>query len=461
MAESLQSSVVVTDLPSNENYISKSVMPGNIAPVSTHRKYAAAADGFVALAPIPAKFGTPALANGIIGWLATFDSSTDGQLAAGQSIRLVAHGPAAVRAHHSGWTNFDWAIHAANPHTPSVVAAPTVALAAQNHGNTVVSLAHIRSFDEPGGIDINILRAADDRTHLWRPVPLYQGSGRDYSPPMTPDRLFLSDDEPFLWSYEGPALYGGYFEFTGASLADMVNDTWGSNAVINTLHGNSIETQYHRTGRTGAFRCRIPSYDGMPEPCLVKPWNTDDTRAPEVWLFAPETNNGAPTGRWEIYRSRWKSGQRQRIAWRHTSGIYGDREYLDDDDAFTAGRTTYPRHNRYGFAFETDWRNHAHRVAVVGPFPTANVIYGPNPERDPSTGRTSLITSPAGPQFRIERDRKRYGVLHLVYASFGASDYYGDINAGEVWFCSSRNDGRSWSTPTRALHQDLYAGGGI
>lgn len=458
MSVSARSGIIVTDLASSENYLTKTAMVGG-PPVNINRKFAHGAKGFVALAPIPPRFASADLANGIIGYYAPLDSSSSHQLSPGQAVRLVAHGPGPVRSHSSGWRALGGPI--LGPGGRAQQEPPNVALAAQRHGDTVVGIVNVPTLAEK--LVATVIKSAGDiQTKVIDIAP-------DMASPFTANRLFISDsDDPFVWSYEG-APNQFFCEVTGCRLSDLVGDTMGTKFVHYVATNNHSDGQTHRTGASGAFSCWLnwpeASMASPPiDPCFVKPWATDAMPAPELWFFVPEYNGGARTGRWEIYRSRWLAGQRRRGHYEHPSGYYGFSEYLDDDNAFNAGTNTFPRRNHYGFAFESDWYNHAHKVGVTGPFPSTEYGGGGGGGGGSNMlhaqGRMGLVTDVMGPQFRIERDRKRYGVLHLVYANFvpDGGDYYGGLNATDVWYSTSRNDGATWSQPILGLRQTVLIG---
>lgn len=436
MTQTTNDGLIVTDLATSENYYTgHSDVPG----VDVNRRYAYNATALISLAPIPPLFGTPELANGIVGHLETLGAAMDS--AQSRVLRIVAHGPAAPAAHQSGWRMLEGPIPTLD--TDTYEDHVYAAIAAQRYRDSFIAV-HTRLLPGSGSYPTwrCELEAWRDSTGPYvHPVidqPRNPASGLTYFPPLQPRDLFVSDaEDPFIWSYEGPALYGPDVEVTGLRLSTAT--AMGDNALINQVSGTAprqyVETQYRRSGHLGAYRHRVARNDAALEPRFVKPWATDNVEAPELWFAVPDYAASTIT----LYRSRWKAGQRQRINYVHISvdrADYGDREVLIDDDSFTNGQRRYPRLNPYGYAFEQNWQTPANRIATVGPFPDLlpKDADKPTPEV----------------QFHIERDRVRAGVLHLVL-SVKVPTYRPYAGKWKMWFSTSRDDGLHWSAPTGGL----------
>lgn len=445
MTQSVRGGVVSVDIPTLENYWTKTVhLADGARPIDLNHKWAPDAGGFITLAPIPPQFGTAELANGIAGHLQTADVGVD---SSGRPIpptaRLFAHPPGPAASHRTGWQQLPIAIIEGG--------LDGAALAAQRYGDTLVS-AVIGTVTGQGNPfwQLTISAWTSSSQHADLTVVQSDDPNNVSRPPITDTDLlvwdlFVSDgDKPFVWASAGYRDAGfnqdGFVNITGFPL-DADAASIGTNQLqFITVTGQPPVVEFHRTGLTGGYRHRVPwGEQRFTLPAFVKPWSTDAaTPAPELWFLVPQLNGGNFTGCFELYRSRWLAGQRRRID--VASPVTGARdvEVLDDDANFSDGNTRYPRHNPHGYAFEANWQDANHRVGVVGPLPGLD-LSGYNPD----------LSYADQWQFKIERDRHRPGVLHFVFATSGPTSYDPYAKIGAVWFAESLDDGVHWSQPVQ------------
>jgi hypothetical protein len=315
---------------------------------------------------------------------------------------------------------------------------------------------------------------------------------------------FVSDDaDPFLWHIWGGShrrLNNGDDTAQGTQVMGFVDDGTPLGSYIyrgdntgqdpySSSYGIYLSpgTGFHFTGKTGAFRQKyaIPAGQWGHGPFFVHPWESGSYDPPELWFFIQEYDHrGFVTGRYKIYRSKWKRGVYKRYdnprpeaplnfqpvifdpnsptatspppggaaAYNfHSDGRNRTFEELpvtlDDDPAYNlgphqSGGTRFPKLNPFGYGFDHNWFTQANYVGTVGPFSNLRMF---NPkgtaaatEQNRSYGigtngyynnYNSII------DFKVMRDRKRRGLLHLLAQDDGGNLYSSD----------SSNDGRTWS----------------
>jgi hypothetical protein len=226
-------------------------------------------------------------------------------------------------------------------------------------------------------------------------------------------QFFVSDEEePFIWNVYDGIQSGGTANVTG--FRDDNSQDIG-------FQFQSGGVQYI-SGQSAAYfqRYTLPSGSYGFGPYLVHPWSSGAYNPPELWWVLFEFNSiGETTGRFVIYRSKWKKGQYKTL---------GSGYQFNDDDDFVNGRIKYPALNPLGYAFEHDVFDDAHKVGVVGPFQELPVY---NPRGDviatfQNTANTTTTRKPlASPLanalgFNFVRDTKRLNMLHVVIADGGS-----------------------------------------
>lgn len=428
MTQSVHYAVVDTNVPTSENFYTGTV----VGPRWNVRRRYGLSGGWIALAPIPPTFRTKRLANGVMGYVAAMNINNDHGVSGPHAVHLYAHGLATAQQHRTGWSSLGHTVHGGR--SALIADVPTANLAAQRYGPHVIGVINSSVTDEGVApfVRTTVLDAPSVDFALYPNAQPAAAGG--YSSPVSAQDLYVSDAaDPFIWSYEGFSPWRNYVEFTGFRLSQA--NALGTNRTIVTP--DSVFHR-HRTGPTGAYRCRVglPAEVAFPvPPQLVKPWSTDASEPPEVWFFVPEVlqlpvvgnvaSGDKVTGRLAIYRARWRAGQRVRANFSNAPFGTPEVEALDDDPAFTDGRRRHPRLNPGGWAFERNWHDAAHLVGVAGPF-TFNA-----PDL----------------RIRVERDRQRYGVLHMTFVDF-MNPYYQN-GVANVWYSSSHDDGRHWSIPVQ------------
>lgn len=396
---------------------------------------------------------------------------------------------------------------------------------AQRQGEYVYAIMQANADYGEGVIGFKFNRS--EFNQVWHQESFYLS---DYSPLFDLEgEFFVSDDaNPFIWHVTGSyrTLQDGNNLQQGSFMFGVIED--GSPNGTYVFRGDNYDqdpysanygtytgpgTGYHFTGKAASFRQKysIPRGEWGHGPYLVDPWKAGFYNPPEMWFYLQEYDRrGLVTGRYKIYRSQWKKGQYKRydnprpeapLSYQTVIAYYtgyengyaipvpgGPAAYnfhpdrgrsfeempvtIDDDPKYNLGPhaqggSRYPKLNQSGYAFEHDWFNQAHYVGTVGPF-SGHYMF--NPKQTPQAikqndsygyhqGNYGLVSNASTIRdFKVIRDRKRRGVLHLI-ATDGSS----------VWFCSSGDDGRTWSRGTRAqgphgfanVHPEVNGGYGI
>lgn len=396
---------------------------------------------------------------------------------------------------------------------------------AQRQGEYVYAIMQANADYGEGVVGYKFNRS--EFNQVWHAENFYLS---DYSPLFDLEgEFFVSDDaNPFIWHVTGSfrSLSNGDDLQQGSFMFGVIEDGSPNGTYVfrgDNYDGNPYSanygtytgpgTGYHFTGKAASFRQKysIPRGQWGHGPFLVDPWKSGYYNPPEMWFYIQEFDRrGLVTGRYKIYRSQWKKGQYKRydnprpeapLGYQTVIAYYtgyeegyaipvpgGPAAYnfhpdrgrsfeempvtIDDDPKYNLGPhvqggSRYPKLNQSGYSFEHDWFNQAHYVGTVGPF---SGHYMRNPKNTPQAIKQNNDYGYHATQYgyasnasditdiKVMRDRKRRGVLHLV-----ATD------GNSVWFCSSGDDGRTWSRGTRAegphgfsyVHPEINGGYGV
>lgn len=259
-------------------------------------------------------------------------------------------------------------------------------------------------------------------------------------------QFFVSDEEePFIWNVSGSVSLGGQALMTG-----FRDDNSGN--IGYSLPNGSFGTAYY--GQAAAYLQAVNLPAGMHGfgPYIVHPWSSGNYAPPELWYFINEFDESGwnTTGRFLVYRARWKKG-----AYVKPVGV----QFADDPD-FEANLTSFPKLNPLGYGWETKIFDDAHLVGIVGPFNGISVY---NPKGDAFAAlqnSTSVHGSPVGAPasydftgsnktvlpfaFKVVRDKKRFGSLHIIAIDGGVYPNDGTL-LNRVWYSNSADDGKTWT----------------
>lgn len=273
----------------------------------------------------------------------------------------------------------------------------------------------------------------------------------------------VSDDEnPFIWAvnavqndYDGirvgsdTGVWAFGFSDDGSDIGGYAfdGDLFNNDGVF-----EQPGTGYHVVGKSAAFRqkMKLPDNTYGTGPILVHPWTAGAYGAPELWWFIYQfDDHGKSNGRMDVYRSQWKPGQF--LKYPPVGGRVNGLTFmqmpviLDDDPAFMSGATQSPKLNPQGYGFENDWFNDAHKITTLN---FGFQIYNPQPT---TVSGAQNSAGEAGGQalfqphsFRVVRDRRRLGNLHLVISGTDLRSIF-NADTVTVHFTVSGDDGSTWS----------------
>lgn len=461
--------LIVTDIPTSDVYVNQTVpfyqngeVAGGQSGNDLNRRYYYGNAGTVMLAMdnVPNSFGRDDSQKGIIGIVATF--GYDGQV----TLRTVMHKPTSnVKSFITGWDLISGAEVTISGGNANVSFAAAANVASQRQGEYAYAFMYyaryglftdtlqttVYKITRDEYIQVAATSGGDQVLDGWNtdatiPAIQVQNGGQ----------FFVSDEEePFIWNISGSIAFGGTATMTG--FRDDNSQNVGS---YYTRYNNATaRTDYYYYGQSSAYlqTMTLPKNVYGYGPYIVHPWSSGNYSPPELWFFVQEFDDTGfrATGRFRIYRSRWKKG-----AYKKPPNVF-----LADDDDFTSGRRPYPTLNPYGYAWETEVINDEHYLGVIGPFDGIGV-YNPqssivatlqnkdngsvgSPLGAPTNfynGTTSFSTPPFG--FTVVRDKKRQGTLHIV-AMDGGNYPASNATLNRIWFANSSDDGKTWSRMTQ------------
>jgi hypothetical protein len=439
--------LIDTDIPTAEPFYDRVIAAGSAPGADINRRYfpsaGTPAPSVMAMDNLPNSFGVSANQKGI---LAAFNvQNYDGT----QMLRVAMRKPTVtLRDYTTGWDDLPELTIPIPVGTTDVSFTAGIGIASQRQGQFAYVFRHFISRGTfSNSISLNVSKVTRDEyvesAGVAGGVALIDGDATDDTEPLISavnnGQFFVSDEEtPFIWN-----VYGGVQGGNTAYISGFRDDN-SQNIGDHWTAGNGILAGTHfMRGQSAAFyqEMTLPAGRYGYGPYLVHPWSSGQYDAPELWYMLYEFDGtGQTTGRFVIYRARWKKSQYVKTS----------LTFADDAD-YEAGRTTYPHLNPLGYAFERDVFNDAHRVGVIGPFqeipvynPQGNVV-----ARFQNSGNTTItkfpLTSPLANAlgFNVVRDTKRLNVMHMVIADGGS--YPTDANMlNRIWYVNSSDDGAVW-----------------
>lgn len=491
---------IITDIPTTEAYIEG--IPGYNHPYTYGTTLGA--NGLRCLDSLPNGFGIPGYGKGII---LCYAGNDDGEIWGGPILRVAYHKPTGkIEDYRTGWTvppEILIAPGAGNFGEGRV--AGVVASQRQGEfsyifgwGGTEYSEG-FATWKMSRGEYVQVVDSEGFYLSDFNPSLHVNAENAQF---------FVSDDDnPFIWHTWGDIQSNGQGFVTGFQedgttfgteryIGDQ-SDEDPFSACYGMYTGPGVG--YVFTGKTGAFKNKVLSPPGVYAhgPSFAFPWRCGDYGAPELWFLVTEFDTyGKTTGRYKIYRSTWGKGNYVRYdnpaPTKPLGYIYGIAHYtgyeqgyyqpvdpttfnyhpdrarsfeeipiqLSDDPAYNLGPnaeggTMYPKLNPEGYGFELHWYNHAHYVGTIGPFPNG-AVYNPlqTPTANAQNSANSAVVNGYSTQsplnriyFRVMRDKKRRGVLHMVLGDYGNHPYVDGISFNGIWHATSADDGRTWSRP--------------
>lgn len=444
--------LIDTDIPTAEAFYDRAIAPDSTAGADINRRYFPSGGtpppSIMAMDNLPNSFGVSENQKGII---AAFNvQNYDGS----QTLRVAMRKPTVtLRDYQTGWDDLPELTIPIPTGTTDVSFKAGIGIASQRQGQFSYVFRHRVSRGIFGNtVFVNVSKVTRDEyvesAGIAGGVSLIDGDATDDTEPLISavnnGQFFVSDEEtPFIWNVYGGVQSGNTAYFSGFrdDNSQDIGDNW--------VAGNGIDagTHYMR-GQSAAYyqEFTLPSGHYGYGPYMVHPWSSGQYGAPELWYLLYEFDTtGQTTGRFVIYRARWKKSQYVK-----TSITF------HDDPDYEAGRTTYPRLNPLGYGFEHDVFNDTHKVGVIGPFqeipvfnPQGNVV-----ARFQNSGNTTVtkipLSSPVANAlgFNVVRDTKRLNVLHMVIADGGS--YPTDAGMlNRIWYVNTSDDGATWSRITQ------------
>lgn len=457
--------LIVTDIPTANPYLdqvpdlySSGASPGIAAgDLSRRFYYGSVPSVMLCMTNVPNSFGINAHQKGIIGVTSTYGYTGS------TTLRVVMHKPTSgVKDFRTDWDVIPDAEVVIPTNGPNVTYSGAAAICAQRQGQ----YAYVFMYYRRNGLLTDTIQTTVYKVTRDEYIQVAGVSGGDQvrdsssttaatQPVIQADggQFFVSDEEqPFVWNVSGTVAGGGTAQMTG--FRDDGSENIGSYYTHFNAATNQLE--YHYSGQGSAYlqSFKLPDNVYGFGPYIVHPWSSGNYAPPELWYFVQEFDSTGfkATGRFLIYRSRWKRG-----TYAKPSNVS-----LDDDSDFMTGNREYPTLNPYGYAWETDIFDEHHYVGAVGPFSGVSGVYNPKNNivatlQNQQTGAhgTPIAAPPnyhfggtvpsALPfAFAVIRDKKRYGVLHIVALDGGAYPT-GSASLNRVWFANSADDGRTWS----------------
>lgn len=455
--------LIVTDIPTADPFInqaadlySSGISPGTTAGDLNRRYYFNSSPAvMLSMTNVPNSFGIDTSQKGIIGVVATYGYTGN------TTLRVVMHKPVAnVRDFATGWDIIPGAALQLPANASGTTFVGAAAVCAQRQGE--FAYAFMYSFHGAIFTDSYMTSVYKITRNEYVQTAATSGGGQVLlgqsttatKPVMQVDggQFFVSDEEqPFIWNVGGSVAFGGTAMMTGFRDDDSQNVGY----YYNTFNNTTQRMDYFYYGQTSAY---LQSFTLPPNvygygPYVVHPWSSGNYAPPELWFFTQEFDSTGftATGRFLIYRSRWKKG----------AYVKPPNVYLADDSDFMNNRRPYPTLNPYGYGWETDIINDQHYVGVIGPFngigvynPKNNIVatlqnqqtgaHGTPIAAPPNYHFGGTVPSALPFAFAVIRDKKRYGVLHIVALDGGAYPT-GSASLNRVWFANSADDGRTWS----------------
>lgn len=453
MSDLANAPLIDTDIPTSDAYYYKALpFATSTTSADSGRRYLTQDAGcsIVSMDNVPNTFSRDSAQKGIVALVRTanFDGSN--------SLRLVVHQPTgSVRDYITGWDQLPEVTSTIGSGNANVQFTQGGCVASQRQGQYAYAFLQMMRFGIfSDTLAVTVYKVTRDE---YVEVVGVAGGGQSQGGTSTfaqeniigclnSGQFFVSDEEqPFIWNVTGTCSFGGRAMTTG-----FRDDNSGSIGYSLQI-GNDQPRVYH--GQSAAYMQYLQFPAGVHGygPVLVHPWSSGSYNPPELWFLVTEMDSSTrTTGRFHIQRSRWKKG-----AYRKPDGVV-----LGEDDAFNNGQSPFPALNPLGYGWEQDCFDESHRVGTIGPFSSMPVW---NPRGDPmaalqnseaNTGAPLGAPGTGGftydPQstlplgFKVVRDKKRMGVLHLVIGDGGSYPRSGaEIN--RLWFANSSDDGSTWS----------------
>lgn len=406
-----------TDVPTSENYFTHTIGASTGGAIPAHNfthPYAQQNPGFIAQDNAPLGHGQNG--QGIYGLTFTKDDSYYGYYA----LRLAFHKQSGnVIDYQTGWRVSDPALASTTPSSGAFDYRTYGNLAAQRLGDYVyvITWNSTRTGSMPDGFGFPTRFDTNGNFKIFKVGP----SGNPTT--VLNQTISTVSEDPAIGITQCPlpGLISGYGAGSGSRTELFVSDDatpfiWHTSGDISNLWvgGNPVWTcafqesggspgswkdsndgKHHLTGQIGAYaqQSHLPAGQYGFGPYLVHPWSAGNYGPPEQWYFI--CRGAGKQCAFDIYRSVWARGQYVR-----DSSIV-----LADDSAFMANSRQYPAGNPDGWAFDHDWYQASKKVGTCGPFPDADVL-----NRADAHGNSIVY-----PYFRVLRDRKRIGQLHIVF----------------------------------------------
>jgi hypothetical protein len=450
--------LIDTDIPTSDVYLNQAPTYYNSGGVAglpagndMQRRYffgGGSSTAMISMDNVPAGFGINASQKGIAGIYVSRDYSS------GTTLRMVIHKPIPdVKGFITNWDEIPGVSLYIPPGNANISNYGAGVVASQRQGQYVYAFmyyARLGVFSD--SFSTNVYKVSRDEyvqsVGIAGGSQALDGHNTDATEPIITvnngGQFFVSDEEqPFIWNISGSIAFGGTAQMTGF----RDDDSGDIGSYYSQYDGSTGNRNYYYYGQSAAFlqRFALPSDMYGYGPYLVHPWASGSYDPPELWFFITEFDASGfrTTGRFRIYRSRWKKG-----VYKAPNGVN-----LGDDPDYMSGKTSFPKLNPRGYGWETDIWDDNHLVGVVGPFDMT--VYNPK-KHALATIQNSTVHNgnPIGSNqglpfgFKVVRDHKRYGTLHVIAMDGGTYPSNG-TTLNRVWFANSADDGQNWSRMTQ------------